>query len=79
MKITTVGTFIFPLILMGCSLLGGRDGGETRELVTRGAPLCGSPDNHGEPVGRVASATHGCGIADAVREISVSAMRWKTG
>ena len=72
MKIKSACAILLPFALMGCALLGGREP-EVRDLVTRGAPICGNPLILGEPVGRVEAETPGCGISDAVRVNSVSA------
>jgi len=54
--------WIFPVILAGCSILGG--GKDDPELVTRGA-VCGTPAIQGVVVGKV-PGPGGCGIANAV-------------
>lgn len=52
-----------PLVLMGCSLFGGRD---DPDISSRGS-VCGMPQIKGEAIGPVESATAGCGVANAVR------------
>lgn len=78
MKVRSAGAIFFPFILMGCALLGGRET-QTRDLVTRGAPICGNPLILGETVGRVESDTNGCGVAEAVRVMSVSGVALSQG
>ena len=52
-----------PLILMGCSLLGGRD---EADVSSRGS-VCGMSGIRGEAIGPVDDPTRGCGIVNAVR------------
>lgn len=59
--------FLIPLILMGCSALGGK---EKPEISSRGS-VCGDPSIKGEIVGPVTSSTPGCGIADAVKVYAI--------
>lgn len=61
---------LIPLVLMGCSLVGGGGGRETEEVSTRGS-VCGDPSIKGELVGPVPHPTNGCGIENAVRVSSV--------
>jgi hypothetical protein len=55
--------FLIPLILMGCSWVGGGD----KETVSTRGSVCGDPAIAGTPVGRVPGRIAGCGVADAVR------------
>lgn len=57
----------FPLILMGCSLFGGRD---DPDVSSRGS-VCGMSRIKGEVIGAVDGASPGCGIANAVQITSV--------
>jgi hypothetical protein len=59
---------VFPLVLMGCALLGGR--GDRVIEVTQGA-VCGNPLILGSEIGRVESETPGCGVERAVSIKSV--------
>lgn len=58
---------IFPLVLMGCSLVGGKD---EPEVSSKGS-VCGDPSIKGEFVGEVSHSNSGCGIDNAVRVSSI--------
>lgn len=58
---------IVPLILMGCSLIGG--GKEKAQISTKGS-VCGSPLIRGEVIGKV-NGNGACGIESAVRVRSI--------
>ncbi len=66
---------VFPLILVGCSLLGGQS---QREVVTQGS-ICGSPFITGETVGRIDGEKPGCGVDNAVRVTSVGGVSLSQG
>lgn len=59
-----------PLILMGCSLLGGRD---TADVSTRGS-VCGQPLIRGEVIGPVRDGA-ACGVGSAVRVHEIGGVR----
>ncbi len=56
-----------PLVLMGCSLIGGR---EDTEVSSRGS-VCGHAEIKGRAIGDVGEGRSGCGVASAVEIISV--------
>ena len=58
---------LIPLILMGCSLFGGRN---DPEVSSRGA-VCGDPSIKGEVIGEVDGGHRSCGVPRAVRVTSV--------
>ncbi|MBZ0123575.1 MAG: extensin family protein [Roseovarius sp.] len=60
----------FPLILMGCSLLGGRG---APDISSRGS-VCGQPLIRGEAIGPVLDGG-GCGVQSAVRVHEIGGVR----
>ena len=67
MQVKSCLVLVFPMILMGCGVLGiGKD----RDVVTRGS-VCGIPMIQGEVIDRVTSDTPGCGVSEPVQVTSV--------
>lgn len=61
---------VLPVILMGCSLLGGRGG---PDISSRGS-VCGQPLIRGEVIGPVNDG-NGCGVRSAVRVHEIGGVR----
>jgi len=62
---------VVPLVLMGCSLLGGRD---DPAVSSRGS-VCGQSAIRGEAIGPVTGDGPGCGVPNAVRVHAVGGVR----
>lgn len=59
---------LIPLILMGCSLIGGAP----KEVVSTRGVVCDDTAIRGEPIGAVPGRIAGCGVNQAVRVRAIS-------